>query len=706
MTPASTVESVKPHPLDPATTDELKAAVELVRGEFDPGVKLFFYAAALREPPKNEMRPFLQAERSGKFMSPPDREIYVIVGIEKTPRNFEVVVDLTSKNVASFVELPRTSLPPLVPSEITKAIEITMASDLVKAEIEGLQMPLDQVFAEPWDYGRDAENEHDRKSQVFMYARNPETNHPESNPYAFPLDFLVILDLTKGEVERILHLPLGVKATDVNATNGVRKLGKPVEPEYVHELQSQKMRTSVKPLQVVQPEGPGFDISGNLIEWEKWRFRVGFNWREGMVLYDVTFDGREVLYRMALSEMFVPYGDPRAPLHRKSAFDLGTYGAGYTANNLGLGCDCLGVIKYLDGIMVESDGTAFTSKNVVCIHEVDAGIQWKHTNLSTGKAVVVRKRQLQLQMIITVANYEYAFYYIFDQSGELMFDTLATGILSTTPIDPEGTEKCRFGTLVASGVLAPYHQHVFNLRIDPCIDGDGNSLEVVDSVPMPLGEENPYGIGYVTESHVIKRSGTEQLDADRGRVFKIINPNKKNPTSHEPVAYKLVPIVSQKLLANPSSWHARRSNFGTAPIWVTKYRDNELYPAGNYTNQSDGDDGIRAYVDRDEPVENEDIVVWHTFSFTHNPRPEDFPVMPAETARVSLKPYGFFEYNPTLDVPPSVQSFNKSVSYEESKQRTGVLEKDLSSSGNPGRHSSLSGVNNGLAECCSTMSAS
>lgn len=446
---------------------------------------------------------------------------------------------------------------------------------------------------------------------------------------------------------------------------------------------------------MVQPDGPGFDISGNLIEWEKWRFRVGFNWREGMVLHDVTFDGREVLYRMALSEMFVPYGDPRAPLHRKAAFDLGTYGAGYTANNLGLGCDCLGVIKYLDGNMIESDGTAFTSKNVVCIHEVDAGIQWKHTNLSTGKAVVVRRRQLQLQMIITVANYEYAFYYIFDQSGELMFDTLATGILSTTPIDPEGTEKCRFGTRVASGVLAPYHQHVFNLRIDPCIDGDGNSLEVVDSVPMPLDEENPYGIGYVTESRVVKRSGTEQLDADKGRVFKIVNLNKKNLTSHEPVAYKLVPIVSQKLLANPASWHARRSNFGTAPIWITKYRDNELYPAGDYTNQSNGDDGIRAYVERDEPVENEDIVVWHTFSFTHNPRPEDFPVMSAETERVSLKPYGFFEYNPTLDVPPSTQSFNKSVSYEESKQRAGISKRDTTHAG----------LNGDSAACCLTPAA-
>jgi primary-amine oxidase len=53
-----------------------------------------------------------------------------------------------------------------------------------------------------------------------------------------------------------------------------------------------------------------------------------------MVLHDVTFDGRPVFYRLSLSEMFVPYGDPRDPLHRKGAFDLGNVGAGVTANDL------------------------------------------------------------------------------------------------------------------------------------------------------------------------------------------------------------------------------------------------------------------------------------------------------------------------------------------------------------------------------------
>ena len=35
--------------------------------------------------------------------------------------------------------------------------------------------------------------------------------------------------------------------------------------------------------------------------------------------------------------------------------------------------------------------------------------------------------------------------------------------------------------------------------------------------------------------------------------------------------------------------------------------------------------------------------------------------MPCEILKVSLKPVNFFEKNPALDVPPSEQSFNKSV---------------------------------------------
>jgi Cu2+-containing amine oxidase len=108
-----------------------------------------------------------------------------------------------------------------------------------------------------------------------------------------------------------------------------------------------------------------FTVEGERVRWQKWDFTLNFDLREGMILRNVMYDGRPIFYRMSASEMTVPYGDPRSPVHRKSAYDFGKRlsprrpssaadassavlagecGAGQTANNLQLGCDCLGVI--------------------------------------------------------------------------------------------------------------------------------------------------------------------------------------------------------------------------------------------------------------------------------------------------------------------------------------------------------------------------
>lgn len=159
--------------------------------------------------------------------------------------------------------------------------------------------------------------------------------------------------------------------------------------EYVPELLPSGVRKDLKPLNVVQPDGPSFRVTdGSLVEWQKWRFRVSFNAREGAVLHDIHYDGRSILFRLAISEMTVPYADSRAPFHRKQAFDFGDGGAGDQANNLALGCDCLGVIKYFDAVTVDSAGNAKEHPNVICLHEQDNGIGWKHTNWRTNRYLV------------------------------------------------------------------------------------------------------------------------------------------------------------------------------------------------------------------------------------------------------------------------------------------------------------------------------
>ena len=69
--------------------------------------------------------------------------------------------------------------------------------------------------------------------------------------------------------------------------------------------------------------------------------------------------------------MTVPYGDPRSPYHRKQAFDLGDVGAGLCANELNLGCDCLGEIEYLSFDLVRHNGEVQRLNNVVCVRESD-----------------------------------------------------------------------------------------------------------------------------------------------------------------------------------------------------------------------------------------------------------------------------------------------------------------------------------------------
>lgn len=329
------------------------------------------------------------------------------------------------------------------------------------------------------------------------------------------------------------------------------------------------------------------------------------------------------------------------------------------ANNLKLGCDCLGSIYYLAAILSNDKGEPVERENVMCVHEQDAGIGWKHTNYRTGRAAVVRNRELVVQSIITVANYEYIMAFVFNQAGELSYEVRATGIVSTQPVD-EGVEV-PWGTIVHPGVLASHHQHIFSLRVDPAIDGTKNRLVYDEARPMPRSDFNPHGVGYTIEESVVSKSCGLDLDVDTNRTFKIQNVAVRNPINGKPVSYKIHTPPFQKMIADRDSFHYKRAEFADHNLYVTRYKDGELYAGGKYTNQSRGGTGVRSWAGRRDNVLDTDLVVFVQFGLQHATRIEDFPVMPCEIIKVSFKPVNFFSGNPALDVPPSNQDFNRSV---------------------------------------------
>lgn len=198
------------------------------------------------------------------------------------------------------------------------------------------------------------------------------------------------------------------------------------------------LRTDLKPLEIVQPEGPSYSVSGNRVDWQRWSFRVSFTAREGLVLHQVSYrdQGRErpVLYRAALSEMVVPYGDPGPVHNRKNAFDVGEYGVGRLANSLSLGCDCLGTIRYFDVDQVTAAGKVMTMPRVICLHEEDAGTLWKHTDWRSEHCEVRRSRRLVISFFATVGNYDYGFYWHFYKDGSMDVEIKLTGCLSVGAI--------------------------------------------------------------------------------------------------------------------------------------------------------------------------------------------------------------------------------------------------------------------------------
>lgn len=522
-----------------------------------------------------------------------------------------------------------------------------------------------RITVDPWPYGG-SDCQSPRYMQGLIFARDASHDNPDANHYGYPIPLIAIIDRVSRTVIRIDRLATGGSGSGsglepASREGGGSKQQQLVErsrlAEYVPELQDPPPRTGLKPLNVVQPEGASFVAHADgLVEWQQWRFRVGFTPREGAVLHDVCYDGRPVAYRLSYSELTVPYADPRPPFQRKQAFDFGDGGVGRAANSLELGCDCLGAIHYFDAWLTAPDGSPMRAKSVVCLHEQDAGLLWKHVNFRTGRSVVARARELVVQFICTLANYEYVMAFKFDLAGAITLETRATGIVSVVAIDEGKTSH--YGNVVAPGILAQNHQHIIAARIDPAIDSyrPGDTRVVVEESRGAKmdPETNPYGNLYNVCRTPIDRATWVDAEPRLNRVLRLENAHKKNASSGKNVGYKLVAPATQMMLADEESVLAKRAPFARHDAWVTGFRDGELWAAGEFTNQSCGEQGgVAAMVKRgdwfteageqasnggganlaqlheqgDDAGRRSSPVVWTVYGLTHNPRVEDWPVM-------------------------------------------------------------------------------
>lgn len=625
------------HPLDPLTGAEIAAARAILDREGLLGDTVRVPMLLPDEPTKAERAAWTPG-------SPIDRRVDVVLLDTATGVATDAIVSLTRGEVVRAERIPNDAPPYGQPQylfeEYERAEAIAKASPEWRAAMarRGLAEHAERAFCSPLapGYTGRADEVGRRVIRSLTFLRYDDLD----SPWAHPVEGLIVhIDLTTNSVIRVEdHGDVPVPAGHGN---------------YYPEAQG-PARTSLKPIEITQPDGPSFAVTGSLVEWEDWSMRVGFNAREGLVLHDVTFAGRSVLSRASVPEMVVPYGDTAPGRFWISYFDAGEYLLGKNANHLALGCDCLGVIRYLDGYVADDHGNPVRIPNVVCMHEEDDGILWKHTDLQ-GRSDVRRARRFVVSYFSTIGNYDYGFYWSFGLDGSIQLEAKATGIVFAGAGEP-GVRQ-RHATELAPGVFAPVHQHLFCARLDVAVDGEDNRLVEIDAERIPMGPDNPFGNAFGWAETLLPTEHAAQRDADASvaRVWEVQSASRTNAVGR-PTAYQLIPQPTALLLADPASSVSARATFATHHVWGTAYADGEIWPAGRFPNAHQGGAGLPAYTAGDRSLDGEDIVLWHTFGLTHFPRPEDWPIMPVDRAGFQFRPYGFLDENPAMDVPESSQA--------------------------------------------------
>ena len=409
------------HPLDPLTAEEIRAAVAVLRSERGVTERWRFASIDLKEPSKQALAGVTDA---GAGEASPPREAEVVCWNRDDGAAFKAIVSLEDGSVRSWEPTRPGEHPPMTPDEFHECdAALRLDPCIVEALASRGVTDMGLVLFDIWAYGAELVPERFRGRRI-AWADVWHRASAEANPYANAFSGLhPIVDLNTMEL---------LELEDIDPGPPPKIMGE-YAPGLVPGLQ---VRDDVKLLEITQPDGPSFTLDGNQLRWQKWSMRLGFNFREGLVIHTLGYeDGgrlRKVAHRLSFAEMVVPYRDPTPDHYRRTAFDIGEWGLGLMTTSLELGCDCLGEIAYLDAVLHDSRGEPYTVKNAICIHEEDNGVLWKHVDERTG-ATTRRMRRLVASFHATVANYEYLVYWRFHQDGNIECEVRATGIMVTTP---------------------------------------------------------------------------------------------------------------------------------------------------------------------------------------------------------------------------------------------------------------------------------
>ena len=611
-------------PLDPLSDAEILKTFQVIEASNKFPAGAFFPLVTLKEPPKSEL---LAWDPGESFR----REAFAEVYDRDANRLFEAVVDLKTQKVTSWVERPGVQ-PATLLTEYDDADAIIRADPRWRKAIKDRGLKPSDIYLDVWALGSVELPPNPQGHRLMRGLSFWSGDLP--NPYDRPVEGLVAtVDMTTNTVIEVSDT--GIKPVNTTFSGS-----------------SDTTRPGLKPLNVVQPDGPSFKLKGNLVTWMGWQFRVGFNPREGIVLNEIGFDDghglRPIIQRMALNEIYVPYALPDGNWVWRAALDFGEYNIGQYIEALEVGVDVPTNAVFIDEAVPLDTGSldpSFIQPGAIALYERDGGSLWDRTSPVTFERDARLARELVVTASLNIGNYTYMVDYVFRLDGSIDVRAGSTGTTLNRGIATNGADE-QFGGTVFPKISAPNHQHFFNFRIDFDVDGTANRLVEANTQSVP----SQFGNAWSTTETVIGSEGFRDSNPASTRHWSVESTTAHNALG-EATAYEIEPDDVAQAYSSSSFEPLKHAPFAQHTLWVTRYKDGELYAAGDYPNQAPPGEGLTKYVADHASVDGKDLVVWFTAAFTHHTRVEDYPVMSRETVGFSLLPDGFFNLNAALDAP-------------------------------------------------------
>jgi primary-amine oxidase len=617
------------HPMDALTGDEIEAAAEILRASNRVDESAEFVTLMLAENDKSEVR----AWRPGQVF---ERRAFAV--IKQGSSLFEADVSLADRTIESWREIPDKQ-PRVLLSEVDTLPTLRASPEWREAmAVRGFE-PEDEIFCAPLTAGPNAPPDR-RVLNVSCYDVAGE----DGMLFGRPIEGLMaVVDVDANEVLTVVDL-------------GVVPMP-PDSPSLSYE-RSTRYRSTSEPVEIVTPKGSNVRIDGSMIRWDNWEFHLRVDQRVGPILSLVRYDDqgvkRDVLYQLAVSELYVPYMDPAPTWAFKAYMDVGEYGFGLLASRLKPGTDCPTSAHYIDRTIADDAGRPMVLPNAVCMFErPTGGPLWRH--VGDGGSESRESIELVVRMAPVVGNYDYIVDYVFSRAGDIDVRVGAAGIDAVKAVaarslgDPTAPEDTAYGTLIGPGLVGINHDHYISFRVDMDVDGTLNRAVFDEVTPQALPRSGPRRSIWTVEPVTLDEEGPLPFELADG--FLRIESEETNALGYR-TSYQLYPGHGTSSVLSANDPIQRRAEWSRRPVWLSSHAPEELYASGAYPNQNDEEDGLVAWTRGRQPIDGEDLVLWYNVGFRHITRAEDWPAMPTLWHSFRLRPFNFFDGSPAMDVPP------------------------------------------------------